>query len=196
MIRLSAAILVALPLAAGAAPESYTIDPYHSFPYFDVMHLDTSLIRGRFDKTSGKMTLDTAAKTGTVDLLIEAASFNSGDNDRGPRPRARDEHLRSPDFFNAVEFPRISFKGNAVKWNGDAPALIEGQLTMLGVTKPLALSVERWKCQPDPRTAGKRYMCGGNATSSFKRSDFGMKFGIPNVGDEVRLWLSVEAFRD
>src|SRR5437879_2495036 len=107
-----------------------------------------------------------------------------------------DEHLRSPDFFNAVEFPRIAFKGNAVKWNGDAPALIEGQLTMLGVTRPVALSVERWKCQPDPRTAGKRYMCGGNATGSFKRSDFGMKFGIPAVGDEVHLWLSVEAFRD
>jgi polyisoprenoid-binding protein YceI len=142
------------------------------------------------------MTLDTAAKTASVDLLIEAASFNSGDNDRGPRTRARDEHLRSPDFLNAVEFPRIAFKGNAVKWNGDAPALIEGQLTMLGVSRPIALNVERWKCQPDPRTAGKRYMCGGNATTSFKRSDFGMKFGIPAIGDEVHLWLSVEAFRD
>ena len=197
MKRLTAVMAAAaIPLAAAAAPESFTIDPYHSFPYFDVLHLDTSRIRGRFDKTSGKITLDTAAKTGSVDLLIEAASFNSGDNDRGPRPRARDEHLRSPDFFNAVEFPRIAFKGNAVKWNGDAPALIEGQLTMLGVTRPLALSVERWKCQPDPRTAGKRYMCGGNATGSFKRSDFGMKFGIPAVGDEVHLWLSVEAFRD
>ena len=99
-------------------------------------------------------------------------------------------------IYPEVEFPRIVFKGNAVKWNGDAPALIEGQLTMLGVTRPIALNVERWKCQPDPRTAGKRYMCGGNATSSFKRSEFGMKFGIPAVGDEVQLWLSVEAFRD
>ena len=197
MKRLTAVLAVAaIPLAAAAAPESFTIDPYHSFPYFDVLHLDTSLIRGRFDKTSGKITLDTAAKTASVDLLIEAASFNSGDNERGPRARARDEHLRSPDFFNAVEFPRITFRGDAAKWNGDAPALIEGQLTMLGVSRPVALNVERWKCQPDPRTAGKRYMCGGNATTSFKRSEFGMKFGIPNIGDEVHLWLSVEAFRD
>src|SRR2546428_12217662 len=114
MKRLTAVMAAAaIPLAAAAAPESFTVDPYHSFPYFDVLHLDTSLIRGRFDKTSGKITLDTAAKAGSVDLLIEAASVNSGDNDRGPRPRARDEHLRSPDFFNAVEFPRIAFKGNA-----------------------------------------------------------------------------------
>ena len=196
MNRLSIAVLAALPLCAVAAPESFTIDPYHTFPYVDVLHLNTTLIRGRFDKTTGKMTIDTAAKTGSVDLAIESASWNSGDGDKGARPRARDEHLRSPDFFNAVEFPRITYKGAASKWNGDAPAQIDGELTMLGVTKPVSLTIERWKCQPDPRTAGKRYMCGGNAHGSFKRSDFGMKFGIPAVGDEAQLWLSVEAFRD
>ena len=196
MKSITFAAFAALPLAAVAAPESFTIDPYHTFPYVDVMHLNTSLIRGRFDKTTGKMTLDATAKTGSIDLVIESASWSSGDNDKGARPRARDEHLRSPDFFNAVEFPRITYKGSAVKWNGDAPAAVEGQLTMLGVTKPVALTVERWRCQPDPRTGGKRYMCGGNAQGTFKRSDFGMKFGIPGVSDEVSLWLSVEAFRD
>jgi polyisoprenoid-binding protein YceI len=190
------ALAAALPLAATAAPESYTIDPYHTFPYAEVTHLGTSVIRTRFDKTAGKMTLDSAAKSGTVELAIESASLNSGDNDKGSRPRARDEHLRSPDFFNAVEFQKITYKGSAVKWNGEAPAQIDGQLTLLGVTKPVNLTVERWKCQPDPRTGGKRYMCGGNATGTFNRSDFGMKFGIPAVGDEVKLWLSVEAFRD
>jgi polyisoprenoid-binding protein YceI len=191
-----AAAVAALPLAALAAPESFTIDPYHTFPYVDVMHLDTTMMRGRFDKTSGKMLLDIAARTGSVELVIDAASWSSGDHDKGARIRARDEHLRSPDFFNAVEYPRITFKGSAVKWNGDSPAQIDGQLTILGVTRPISLAVERWKCQPDPRTAGKRYMCGGNAISSFKRSEFGMKFGIPAVGDEAKLWLSVEAFRD
>jgi polyisoprenoid-binding protein YceI len=196
MKKLSIAALVALPLTVGAAPESFTIDPYHTFPYADVMHVGTSLIRTRFDKTTGKMTLDTAARTGSVELAIESASLTSGDGDKGPRPRARDEHMRSPDFFNVVEFPRIIYKGSAVKWSGDAPTEIDGQLTMVGVTKPVILAIERWKCQPDPRTAGKRYMCGGNAHGTFKRSDFGMKFGIPAVGDEVTLWLSVEAFRD
>ena len=197
MRRLTMAVLAAaVPAAAGAAPESFTMDPYHSFPYFFVSHLGTSEIVGRFDKTTGKFTLDPAAKSGTVELAVETASVNTDDNERGPRARARDEHLRSPDFFNVAEFPRMTYKGAAAKWNGDAPALIEGQLTLLGISKPLTLTVERWKCQPDPRTQGKRYMCGGNASGTLKRSDFGMKFGIPAVGDEMRLMIMMEAFRD
>jgi polyisoprenoid-binding protein YceI len=145
---------------------------------------------------SGKITMDSAAKTGSVDLVIETTSISTGDSDKGSRPRSRDEHLRSPDFFNVAEFPRMAFKGTAVKWTGDAPGAIEGQLTMLGVTKPVTLTVEKWRCGPDPRTQGKRYMCGGNATGSIKRSDFGMKFGIPNVSDEIKLSMGIEAFRD
>ena len=70
----------------------------------------------------------------------------------------------------------MTYKGKATKFNGDHPAMVEGELTLLGVTKPVTLTVERWNCGPDPRTQGKRYFCGGNATGSFKRSDFGMKF--------------------
>jgi polyisoprenoid-binding protein YceI len=196
-LKLSAGLVAAaLPLAAAAAPESFTVDPYHSFPYFEVLHLNTTVIRGRFDKTSGKIALDTAAKSGTVELKVETASLTTGDNDKGARPRSRDEHLRSPDFFNVAEFPTMSYKGKATKFNGEHPAMIEGELTLLGVTKPVNLTVERWNCGPDPRTQGKRYFCGGNATGSFKRSDFGMKFIVGPVSDEVKLWLSVEAFRD
>jgi len=182
--------------AAAAAPESYTIDPYHTYPYFTANHIGFSNMMGRFDKTTGKMQLDTAARTGTVELVIETASLTTGDNDKGARPRARDEHLRSPDFFNVAEFPRMTFKGTAAKWAGEAPGAIEGQVTLLGVTKPLTLTVENWKCGPDPRTQGKRYMCGGNAAGAIKRSDFGMKFGIPSVSDEVKLYVMIEAFRD
>jgi polyisoprenoid-binding protein YceI len=151
---------------------------------------------GRFDKMSGKITMDSAAKTGAVELAIETASISTGDSDKGSRPRSRDEHLRSPDFFNVAEFPRMTFKGAAAKWTGDFPAAIEGQLTLLGVTKPVTLTVEKWRCGPDPRTQGKRYMCGGNASGTIKRSDFGMKFGIPAVSDEVKLVIGLEAFRD
>jgi polyisoprenoid-binding protein YceI len=186
----------ALPLAAAAAPESFTVDPYHSIPYFEVVHLNTSVIRGHFEKITGKMTLDTAAKTGSIELSIPTATLSTGDNDKGSRPRSRDEHLRSPDFFSVAEFPTMSYKGKATKFNGEHPAVIEGELTLLGVTKPLTLTVERWNCGPDPRTQGKRYFCGGNATGSFKRSDFGMKFIVGPVSDEVKLWTSVEAFRD
>ena len=188
------ALAAALPLAASAAPESYTIDPYHTFPFAEVTHLGTSVIRTRFDKTTGKMTLDGAAKSGTVELAIESASLNSGDNDKGPRPRARDEHLRSPDFFNAVEFQRITYKGSAVKWNGDAPAQIDGQLTLLGVTKPLTLTIARFKC--NPASGNNKEKCGGDATAKFKRSDFGMKTGIPSVGDEITLLVGFEGFKD
>jgi polyisoprenoid-binding protein YceI len=189
-------VAAALPLAAAAAPESFTVDPYHSIPYFEVVHLNTSIIRGRFEKMTGKMTLDAAAKTGSVEISIPTSTVSTGDGDKGDRPRSRDEHLKSPDFFNVAEFPTMTYKGKATKFNGDHPAAIEGELTLLGVTKPVTLTVERWNCGPDPRTQGKRYFCGGNATGSFKRSDFGMKFIVGPVSDEVKLWMSLEAFRN
>ena len=196
-LKLTAGLIAAaLPIAAAAAPESFTVDPYHSIPYFEVVHLNTSVIRGHFEKVSGKMTLDTAAKSGSIELSVPTATLSTGDNDKGSRPRSRDEHLRSPDFFNVAEFPTMTYKGKATKFNGDHPAMVEGELTLLGVTKPVNLTVERWNCGPDPRTQGKRYFCGGNATGSFKRSDFGMKFIIGPVSDEVKLWMSIEAFRD
>src|SRR5437660_2585946 len=90
-------IAAALPLTAAAAPESFTIDAYHSFPYFDTVHLGTSVIRGRFEKISGKLVLDTAAKTGTIELTVPTATLSTGDNDKGSRPRPPDKHWRSPD---------------------------------------------------------------------------------------------------
>ncbi|HYN11688.1 MAG TPA: YceI family protein, partial [Burkholderiales bacterium] len=102
------ALSLALPLAAAAAPESYTIDPYHTYPYFQVSHFGVGNMMGRFDKTTGKFTLDAAARSGSVDLAVETASLTTGDNERGSRPRARDEHLRTADFFNVQEFPRMT----------------------------------------------------------------------------------------
>jgi len=161
-----------------------------------VSHFGVGTMMGRFDKTTGKFTLDAAAKTDTVDLAVETASLTTGDNDRGSRPRARDEHLRTADFFNVAEFPRMTYKGAATRFNADAPTQIEGQLTLLGVTRPLTLTVESWKCMADPRTKGQRYFCGGNASGTIKRSEFGMKYGIPAVSDEVKLNIMLEAFRD
>jgi polyisoprenoid-binding protein YceI len=188
------ALALALPLAAIAAPENYTLDPYHTFPYFEVDHLGVSTMRGSFEKSSGKFTLDHAAKTGSVELTVETASINTGDNDKGARPRARNDHLRTADFFNVAEFPRMTFKSSGVKFAGDNPAEIAGNLTLLGVTKPLTLKVERWVCKDHP--VSKKAMCGGNASGSLKRSDFGMKFGIPNVGDELKLFFEFEGYKD
>ncbi|MBA3505080.1 MAG: polyisoprenoid-binding protein [Betaproteobacteria bacterium] len=190
-----ALIAAALPLSVSAAPESYTIDPYHSFVHFEVDHIGgLTRMRGRFDKTAGKFTLDQAAKTGSLDVTVQTTSVTTGDNDKGSRPRSRDEHLRTPDFFNVAEFPTMTFKSTNVVFKSDNPGSIEGNLTLLGVTKPVTLNIERWKCMPHPQS--KKDMCGGNATGVVKRSDFGMKFGIPSVGDELALFIGVEGYKE
>ena len=196
MKKLIIAAALATPLAAAAQVENYVIDPYHTVPYFDIDHLGFATMRGRFDRATGKFSIDRAAKTGSVELEIPTATVNSGDTDKGQRPRTRDEHLKNADFFNVQEFPTMTFKSTRVVFKGDEPASIEGNLTMLGVTKPVTLNLERWKCGSGIRTQGKRYQCGGNATGSFKRSDFGMKFGLPTaIGDEVKLWMSFYGFK-
>ena len=193
-MKVIGALAAVLPLAAMANPENYTIDPAHSYAYFEVEHLGVSNQRGRFDRTSGKFTLDRAAKSGSVELNIETASVSTGDNVKGSRPRTLDDHLKTVDFFNVAEFPRMSFKSTGVKFAGDNPAEIAGTLTLLGVTKPVTLKVERWVCKDNPMN--KKAMCGGNATATLKRTDWGMKYGVPAISDDVRLWLSVEGYKD
>ncbi|TAK46069.1 MAG: polyisoprenoid-binding protein [Betaproteobacteria bacterium] len=187
------ALVAVMPLAAAAQVESYTIDPIHSFVNFTIDHLGFTTLHGRFDKSTGKATVDRAGRKGTVDLVIEAASISTGDNDKGSRPRSRDEHLRSADFFNVAEFPRISFKGN-VKFSGDGANEVEGQVTLLGVTKPVVFKMDRWKCGVHPFS--KKEMCGGYASGKIKRTDFGMKYGVPAIGDEISLMVGFEAYKD
>ena len=189
-------IALTLPLAAAAQVESYNIDPYHTVPYWETDHVGFATMRGRFDKPTGKFSIDRAAKTGTLEIVIQTATLSTGDPERDGRARTRDEHLRTPDFFNVAEFPTLTYRSTGVKFKGDDPEVVEGNMTLLGVTKPVSLRILRWKCGPDPRTAGKRYQCGGNATGTFKRSDFGMKFGLPTaIGDEVTVWMSFYGFR-
>ncbi|MDX1374890.1 MAG: YceI family protein [Burkholderiales bacterium] len=187
------ALALAAPIAATAAPETYVIDPIHSFAYFGIDHFGVSTVRGRFNKSSGKFTLDTEAKTASLEVVIDTASIDTGDHDKGSRPRSRDEHLRSADFFNVAEFPQMTYKSTAVKFDGAAPAEIEGQLTLLGVSKPVTLKVERWTCKNHPFR--KTPFCGGDATASIKRTDFGMKYGVPAIGDEVKISINIEAYK-
>ena len=189
-----AAALSALPLVAAAQAETYALDPCHTIPHFSLEYHGYGTLIGRFDKMSGKFTIDRTAKKGGLEFAIEAASVNTGDGERGPRPRSRDEHLRTPDFFNAVEFPRITFKSTNVKFSGDNPAEVEGQLTLLGTTKPLTFRIDRWVCKDHP--VYKKPSCGGNATAVFKRSEFGMKYAIPSISDEVRLTTLFLAVRE
>jgi len=180
------ALAVALPLSALAA-DGYTIDPAHTYPHFSINHLGFSTMQGRFDKTSGKVTLNTAAKTGSVDIAIETASISTG-------MAKRDEHLRSPDFFNAAEFPAITYKSTAMHFKGDTPASVDGNLTILGVTRPVTLTIDAFNCGTNPMS--KKDECGAGASAQIKRSDFGVKYGLPAVGDDVKLVFEIEAIKN
>jgi len=186
---------MALPPAALAAPETYSMDPQHSFLHFDVAYGNgTSKLSGRFDRVTGKFVIDRAAGTGRLDVAVQAASITTGDVDKGGRPHSRDGHLRSPDFLDVAEFPTMTFKSTKVLFKDDAPSRIEGNMTLLGVTRPVTFAVDHWKCAPQPATG--KMMCGANAYTTIRRSDFGMKFGIPAIADEQSLWIEVHAYRD
>jgi polyisoprenoid-binding protein YceI len=190
----ASAVALTLPLAVVAQPMTYEIDPVHSYPHFMVAHLGAAYLYGRFNKTTGKLVLDRAAKTGSVEITIDTGSVDTGPHELQGRTRTRDEHLRTADFFNAKEFPTLTYKGSA-KWAGDWPTEVQGELTMLGVTRPVSLKIDHFNCLPDVRVKGKREVCGANATGLIKRSEFGMKFGIPAVGDDIRLLIQFEALR-
>lgn len=187
-LRLLACLAVpALASSAGAAPVTYTVDGNHTFPAFEVDHLGYSTQRGRFNKTSGKIVLDVAARQGSVEVLIDATSIDMGF-------AKWNENMRGEGFFNTEAFPTISFKAGRMQFDGDRPVAAEGSLTLLGVTRPVTLSVARFHCAPHP--LNKRETCGADLTARLKRSEFGMTKNIPSVGDEVRLVVSVEAYRD
>lgn len=179
------ALIVALPLAASAEMETFAFDPPHTFAHFSIDYAGYATLYGRFDKTAGQFTLDRAAKKATLEVVVDTGSATTGDNERGARARTRDEHLRTADFFNVAEFPRMTYKSTNVKFNGEDPAEIEGELTLLGVSRPLTLRVDRWVCKVHPFY--KKPGCGGNASAVLKRSEFGMKYGIPALGDEIRI---------
>jgi polyisoprenoid-binding protein YceI len=195
MKRTSKALLGLLfPLAAVAAPETYVLDPTHTIPNFAVSHFGMSTVYGQFGRTTGKVVLDRAAKSGSVEVRIPTATISTGDSKRADGQRSRDEHLRAADFFNVAEFPEMVFKSTRVNFAGDKVESVEGNLTLLGVTKPLKLTAASFNCGPNPMS--KKEMCGADLVGSIKRADFGMKYAVPAVSDEVKLMIAVEGYKE
>jgi len=187
---LIASVLMTLPVVGFSAPENFTIDPTHTYPHFKISHLGFSTMHGRFNKTSGKLTVDSANKVGSVNITIDATSVDTGFN-------KRDDHLRSPDFLNAAEFPEITYKSSTVKIKADNSARVEGVLTIMGTSNPVTLDVSKMNCGIHPMDPKKqKYVCGFDATAKIKRSDFGIKYGLPAIGDDMALSFEVEAVRD
>ena len=183
---LSAAALAA-PLSAQAQSATYAVDPTHTFATFEISHFGTSTNRGRFDKKSGAVTLDKAAKTGKVEITLDTTSINSG-------TPGFDKHLNSKDFFNTAEFPTAKFVGDKFSFNGDKVTEVSGQLTLLGKTNPVTLKANNFNCYVSPML--KVEVCGGDFEATIVRSQYGMVWGL-NFGfsDAVRLVVQVEAVK-
>ena len=189
MIRstLIATTLAAATLCAQAQTATYAIDPNHTFATFEISHFGTSTNRGRFDKKSGSVQLDKAAKTGKLDISIDTSSINTG-------TAAFDKHLQSKDFFNAAEFPTARFVGDKFSFNGDKVSEISGNLTLLGKTNPVTLKATNFNCYMNQML--KVEVCGGDFETSIVRSQYGMVWGL-NFGfsDAVRLVVQAEAIK-
>ncbi len=180
------AALAASAVSAFAAPETYVTEPNHTYPRFSYTHLGYSLQLSRFDTASGTIVIDRAAKTGSVDIVIDTKSVSTGSKDFN-------EHIQGEDFLDTAKFPTATFKSNKLKFNGDKLVSADGELTLKGVTKPVTLSVSSFNCAVHPMF--KKEACGANASTKVKRTDFNMGKYAPLVSDEVTIDIAVEAIK-
>jgi polyisoprenoid-binding protein YceI len=182
----SALIFVVTASAALAAPETYVVDGSHTYPRFSYSHLGFSTQLSRFNTTTGKVVFDKAAKTGSVDIEIDAKSVDTGST-------LFNQHIQGEDFLDTAKYPKAMFKSTNVVFEGDKPAKIEGNLTIKGVTKPVTLTVTSFQAMPHPMQ--KKDAIGANAYTTIKRSEFNAGKYAPNVGDEVRIDIAIEAIK-
>ncbi len=172
--------------AALASPQTYVLDPTHTFPRFSYDHMGMSKQILRFNKTAGTVILDQAAKRAEVDVTIDMTSIDTGFE-------LFDDHIRGEDFLDTAQFPTATFKSTKVAFEGDRPVSIDGNLTIKGITKPVTLTVTSFVSQPHPLL--KKDAIGANATAVIKRTEFNAGNFVPAVGDEVTLDIALEAIR-
>lgn len=177
-----------LALTATAAPQTYAIDPTHSASRFGYDHLGWTWQQHRFDQTTGRIVLDRAAHTGSVDVTIDARSINTG------YPLFNSQ-LQAEDFFDTARYPDIRFRSTQVRFEGEQPVAVDGELTIKGITRPVTLALSSFVAGPHP-VQKKREALGANATAKIKRSEFGMAKQVPIVADEVTLSFTVQAFQE
>jgi polyisoprenoid-binding protein YceI len=183
---IAAVLITACATSAFAAPETFTIDPAHTYPSFEADHMGLSFWRGKYKKTSGTIVLDRAAKTGSLDILIDAASIDFGHD-------GMNAHALKEDIFDVAKYPTVTYKSKTITFKGDTPMSVEGDLTLHGVTKPVTLMISKFKCIMHPMH--KKEVCGADAVANFSRADFGITKGLPMFSPEVRLAIQVEAIK-
>ncbi len=180
-----------LSLSAGfstvRAADTFTVDPVHSSLIFRVKHFNVGHIYGRFNQYSGSFAFDERNPADCkLDIEVRIDSIDTANADR-------DKHLKGPDFFNAKEFPAMTFKATRMKAADEKTYDVTGDLTIHGVTKPVTVKLERLGTAKDPRSGKPR--TGWETTFSINRSDFGMKYGVPAIGDEVRITVAIEGIQ-
>jgi polyisoprenoid-binding protein YceI len=174
--------------SASAASTTYTVDPDHTHPSFEVDHFGgVSTWRGTFKKTTGAITLDTAAKTGTVDVVIDTATVDLAHD-------KLNEHVSSPEILDVAKYPTAEYKGKFVEFSNGVPKSISGELTLHGITKPVTLTINSFKCFENPMS--KKQVCGADAGGSFNRADFGVNYGQQyGFKQDVLLRIQVEGIK-
>jgi len=184
--RIAAALTIATLFAgsAMAAPVAYNIDGSHTFARFSYSHLGYSTQLSSFSKTTGKIVFEAEARTGSVDIVIDTKSVNTGSSDFN-------EHIQGEDFLDTAKFPQATFKSTQVIFDGAKPAKIEGLLTLKGVTKAVTLTVTSFQSAPHPML--KKPALGANAFTVIKRTEFNAGKYAPYVGDDLRIDIAVEA---
>jgi polyisoprenoid-binding protein YceI len=186
MNRIVLASMAAL-LGAGAfaAPVTYVIDPAHTYPSFEADHFGgLSTWRGKFDATSGKVVYDKDAKSGSLDVTVDMSSIDFG------MPKLN-EHAKSAEIFDAAKYPTATFTAKFSQFTGATPTQAQGTLTMHGVTKPVTLQINSFKCMQNPMS--KKEVCGADASATINRADFGVNYGEKyGFKQDVKLMIQVE----
>lgn len=187
MLREALALLAAFALPA-LAQETYVIDATHTTPMFEIMHMGMTHQRGFFTNTVGKITLDRTAKRGTIDVEIGTGSVWTAS-------KILTDVLKRDDYFNSDKYPVMRYTARDLQFDADVPVAARGELTLLGVTRPVTLMITGFRCAAHPYT--RRPMCAAEATATIRRSEFGMTAGIPAAaGDEVRIVIPIEAMQE
>lgn len=185
-LALATSLLMALSMrAAGATPVSYDVDPTHTYPSFEADHMGMSKWRGKFNKSSGRVVLDKEAGQGTIDVTVDMASADFGLD-------LMNKTARGADLFDVKKYPKATFKGRLEGFANGVPARAVGDLTLHGVTQPVTLTLNSFKCMPHPML--KRDWCGADAQATIDREAFGMNAGKDwGFAMAVELRIQVEA---
>lgn len=181
------AVLAAASAIAMGAPVSYEIDPNHTYPSFEADHMGISFWRGKFNRTSGTLVVDKTAGTGNVDVSIDMDSVDFGLD-------SMNEQARTAEFFDTTKYPKATYQGRLEDFVDGAPTRVTGELTLHGITRPVELKIDLFKCIPHPMY--ERELCGANATATFKRDDFGLAAGKDyGFNMDVNLRIQMEAIQ-